>query len=160
MSLQKITSAFIAGSKWGYQSAEKVRQSVNSIAGLRTQQWMTHGVKASDWYYAAVAATAEDHPDKFEQLIDWTEMASGWTVEFRYWRKVETVSGSLTVRVRNVTDSVNYDAAAAYTSVTDAESTITIPVPAVVGLKRYKLQYLMNSTSIGFNVRGCLEIYG
>lgn len=158
MSLQKITSAFVYHTKFGFQEAEKFRQSINSIAGVRHVQPLVIGGARSDRHLATVINTLYDHPNYWDVEIDWTEMSAGWTVRARLEVLTES-GGTVTTSIRNVTDAVDI-AGSAIVATSYLESTVVIPVPGVLGIKRYRLQLKSNSTVLGWNAVGVIEIFG
>lgn len=164
MSLTKLTrgsgagGAYIAGDKWGYQEAEGCHASINSLAGRRVVLPLLVGGGRADLHENSSAA-AFDHPNWWDVAIDWTEMASGWTVVARVEVYTSSASCSITPRIRNITDSVNTDGTSSST-VGWVEKNITIPVPGVLGVKKYRLQLIPGLANTGVNAVGVVEIYG
>lgn len=164
MSLQKLLgtgtgNAIIYHDKWGYQKAEETRQSINSLAAARRFAGaLTVGSGRSSRYQNSSAA-AFLHPDYWDLTIDWTEMAAGWTVRARLETITDNVTCSITPRIRNTTDGVNTDGASS-SATTWTEQFIILPVPGVLGLKRYQLWMIPGLADTDVNVLGSLEIYG
>jgi hypothetical protein len=136
---------------------EIVRQALNGLASRRGDPFLVIGGARTD-RHLHTAATAYDHPNYWDVLIDWTRISTGWTVAARVETITNAVGGSVTPRIRNRTDSVDITGTAS-TSVTWAEQFITIPAPGVLGLKRYRLQLLNGDAAIGINAVGAIEVY-
>lgn len=158
MSLQLISSPFVFGDKFGYREAEKLRQSIVSIAALRVDKPLTQGGARSDRHLLAATGTYYDHPNYWDARIDWTQMAAGWTVVARLNIITES-GGTVQCSIRNVTDAADITGTS-QGSTSWFEDLITIPAPGVLGVKYYRLQFKSNSTTLGLNALGVIEIYG
>lgn len=164
MGLTKLTGtgpggAYVVGNKWGQQTAEKTRKNFNSLAARRAEIDLIIGGSKSTLYPSAGVDTAFDHPEYWPAKIDWTEMDTGWTVVAECYGVCEDATDELTVRIRNITDGVNYDVASPISSATYVQAMITIPVPAVLGIKEYRLAMISNHATRAGNSFGRIITY-
>lgn len=164
MPLEKISGSgpggtYITGNKVGYQTFNKIRNNINSFAARRTEINLTVGGSKSTLYPSAGVDVEFDHPEYWPAKIDWTEMGSGWTVVALCYGVCEDATDELTIRIRNITDGVDYDSATPISSITYVETAITIPVPAVLGVKEYRLALLSNHATRAGNAFGRIITY-
>jgi hypothetical protein len=150
-------SALILNDPWGFQEAQKTRASLLSLAARRVCLPLVLGGARSDLHEGTIA-TAFDHPNYWDVDIDWTQMAAGWTVRARVEVVTSDVTCSVKARIRNTTDAVDYDATTSV-ALTYTEKLITIPVPGVIGVKRYRLQLVPGLTAFGINALGAIEMF-
>ena len=142
---------------FGFQDAEEARQSIDSIAAAkRGPGQLTMGSRSDRWQHTSAAQFL--HPEWLDRYIDWTDLESGWTVVARVQVITDDASCSVLARVRNITDTVNYDGTAS-TSTSWVSQSIVIPVPAVLGLKHYQLWLVPGLANINIQAIGEIEIY-
>lgn len=92
--------SFIAGSKWGFQTAEECRQNFDVLAALRSHRFM-----------GGSRSTALQHDDVVN-IFDWVDIefdgthfqSGGWTIRVRVELRVENAALAITPKVRNITD--------------------------------------------------------
>lgn len=149
---------FVLGSKFGFQNANRIRHGMLSLASMKFEKALVQGGSRSD-RHNSLGTSAVDHPNYWDAIIDWTRNGSGWTVIARCEGVTENAATTLTIRIRNVTDSQNHDATTVISSTSYAERLITIPVPAVLGVKRYRLQLIQSTATYGVNALGIIEAY-
>lgn len=102
-------------------------------------------------------------PEYWDVLIDWRHGGGDSTSgKLRVQGRVEvyTTNASTTVtpRIKNVTDGVNFDGTAS-TTVGWEERLITINPPASVGIKRYRLYIIGSNATNAIRGIGEIEIY-
>lgn len=135
-------------------TAEQVRKNLNAahargakggwLGGSRAQLFSASSeVKVYDWW---------------DVYLDWTKL-DGLTVKARVEVYTENAGTSVTARVKNVTDSANFDSTAYSTADTWAEQIITITAPAVLGVKKYRLYVFGSNTTNRVGALGQIEVY-
>jgi hypothetical protein len=88
--------------------------------------------------------------------LDGDKVPAGATVRLRAERKTDNAGTSVTVRLRNLTDSTDAASVAASTSTTWAEATATFTPPS--GLKKYELQLTGSNATNRISAVGVVDV--
>jgi hypothetical protein len=134
-------SSYQAGDKFGFQTAEKIRGNFNALAEAGIWMPMQAGVIA----VTTVAATFQDVPFYIDRDINADEVG-GFTVDITYYSYTTNASTSVTLRLRNTTDSSTIDTSDAVTATTITKETNTVTLTAGA-IKNYRLQIAASSAS-------------
>jgi hypothetical protein len=148
---------YVAGDKFGYQSAEKIRQAFDVLIGRRAVYPLRGSRNASLQHNAVIEAY-----DYLDIEIDGTDLV-GVTAQARVEVRVENAGLSVTPSIRNVTDSTDAGTglACVATSATYAGTNQkqTIAVTLASGVKKYRLRITPTNNTYRFWCLGYLEVY-
>lgn len=148
--------AYVAGDRWGAQTAERVRLNLRALSGIR--HVLPLGGSRNQ---GLIHSTVVDAYDYLDVEIDSTEIA-GLRVRARVEVRVADASINVTPSIRNVTDGsdVVTGAACAATSAdysgTDQKQTLTVPLTA--GVKKYRLRLTPSASTFQCWGIGYIEI--
>lgn len=150
-------SAYAVGDKFGYQTAEKVRQSLDTLAALR-HILPLGGSRNQSLQHSAVV----DAYDYIDVELDSSKLA-GLRVRARIEVRVSDAATSVTPSIRNVTDGSDVatgDACAATSSdYTGTNQKQTLNVPLTAGTKKYRLRLTPSNSTHPFWGIGYLEVF-
>lgn len=150
-------SSYQLNDRWGFQTAEKVRQNFLALVGARAV-YPLGGSRNNALQHNAVI----DAFDYLDIELDGTNLG-GLTVQARVEVRVENSGLSVTPSIRNVTDSsdagtgVACNATTADYSGSNQKQTITVTLAA--GLKKYRLRLTPTNNTYMFWSLGFLEIF-
>ncbi len=131
-----ITTAFISGSKFGFQSAEKMRQA-DDVANYIGDHLPLGGDEVAGHVTGAATWEAVDATKVYSINGD---SLGGMTLDVVFFSKTENAAQAVQVRLRNTTDSSN---AALSTSITATTMTAeTVSATLASGVKSYRLEVL------------------
>lgn len=133
-------TAYTNGTKWGYQDAEWARQAIDVLAynGGHYDLGGSDDVGIMSASYVPVVGTRE--------LSLNGDTLGGLTLEVVVWTRTSNASGSVTVRVRNTTDSSTAATSTAVTSTTLTKEAVTVTLAS--GVKVYRLEIIGGSATI------------
>lgn len=134
-------SAYQAGDKFGYQTAEKIRQNFNALAELGSPMLLQAGV------VGLLSTSYADHPYYVDLPLNGDDLG-GLTVEIDWYSRSLSTGTSVQMRLRNITDSSDTAESASVTSTsasfTKETETVTL---ASGGMKTYRLQLKGSDTT-------------
>lgn len=133
------SDAYAAGDKWGYQTAEKVRQALDVFG----YQGFTHFLGGSDIAGVASSSYVPVHTSCPITLNG--DNFGGYTLEAVVFRFTRDAATSVTCRIYNVTDGSAAVTGSASTSTTAASETLTITMAS--GNKSYRLECTGSNTT-------------
>lgn len=149
--------AYQTGDRWGYQTAEKVRQNFETLIGRRAVYPLGGSRNASLQHNAVI-----DAYDYLDIEIDGTDLA-GLTAQARVEVRVENAGLSVTPSIRNVTDSTDAGTglACVATSSTYAGTNQkqTIALTLASGVKKYRLRFTPTNNTYRFWGLGIIEVF-
>lgn len=132
-------NAYQAGDKWGYQTAEKVREGVD-VANYSGLQVTLGGSE----HIGVVASSNETVPGYVEHTLN-GDSYGGMTVEAVVFYRTAAAGTSVTVRVRNTTGSSNAALGTTSTSTSVVKEVLTLTLTS--GDKVYRLEITGSNTS-------------
>jgi hypothetical protein len=144
-------SAHAVGDKFGYQTLEKLRQNHDQHAYVGGSPLDLGGSDDVGILSAAYVPVIAPH----ELTID-GDVLGGLTLEANVYYRTENASGSVTVRVRNVTDSTN--AATGTTSISTTLTKETLTLTLASGPKVYRLEVIGGSATYAVFAFGELRL--
>jgi hypothetical protein len=126
---------YAAGDKWGYQTAEKVRQAQDIAL------YLPHlNLGGMDIGIVTGAATWAPVPGYQELTLDGASLGS-LTKDLVVWSYTSNASTAVQLRLRNVTDSTNAATSTSITTTTATKETVA-SVTLASGVKVYRLEIL------------------
>jgi len=133
------STAYTNGTRWGYQDAEEVRQSIDiamylPVLPLGGSEGSGKVTGAATW---APVASYLPHTINGDSL-------GGLTVELVACYLTENASQAVQVRLRNVTDSTTAGTGTSSTSTTPVEEVISVTLAS--GSKQYRLEMTGGAT--------------
>lgn len=134
-------SAYQSGDRWGYQTAEKVRNGLDIASYLAG-----HLDLGGDETAITVAVGATYEPVKGYRSYDLNaDTLGGLTLEAVVFYKTANAGTSVTVRVRNTTDSSTAATGTTSTSTSIVREVLTLTMAS--GVKTYRLELAGSNTS-------------
>ncbi len=128
-------SVYAAGDKWGYQTAEKVRQ------GLDIANYLPHlNLGGLEIGVVTGAATWAPVPGYQEMTLNGASLG-GLTIDLVCWSYTSSASTAVQLRLRNLTDSSNAATSTSITATTATKETVA-SVTLASGVKVYRLEIL------------------
>jgi hypothetical protein len=124
-----------AGDRFGYQSAEDIRQALDMA------MYLPHlNLGGLEIGVVTGAATWAPVPGYQEMTLDGDSLG-GLTVDLVVWSYTSNASTAVQIRLRNVTDSTNAATSASITTTTATKETVS-SVTLASGVKVYRLEIL------------------
>lgn len=151
------SEAFLLGVDQSFHQnarCEQARAVLNAFAGQNAKgHWL--GGSRTQFVFAAAETIV---PEWEDVVINWTAL-QGLTVQARVEIWTDSASTSVTPRIKNVTDSANFDGSSLSVATTWTERIITITPPGVIGIKRYRFYLVPANASNGVAGIGSIEIF-
>lgn len=141
--------AYQSGDKWGYQSVEKVRQALDQFAYLA-------GVLPLGGDGTGITSSSYTPVNAYLQHTLNGDSLGGLTLEAVVYYKTANAGTSVTVRVRNVTDSSTAATGTTSTSTSVVEEVLSLTMAS--GAKVYRLEVTGNNTSNAVSAWGYLRL--
>jgi hypothetical protein len=158
MALWSVVADFILDQRFGFQSANKIKNNVISLASARIQHYL-----GGDRLRAVPrVASAQDAVNYIDVELDGTSLA-GLTVQARVEVRTTNAATGVTPKIRNVTDST--DAATGVSCTATAQdysgtnSKQTLGFSPAAGVKKYRLQLTPQNTTNDVFGTGYIEIF-
>lgn len=152
MGIWQTLSAFILDESFGFQTANKLKERDEALAAARITIHLGGSREVG-----RRNVVFEPVPSYIEAELDGTNTV-GLTVRARIEIRTSNVAGSVTARIRNVTDASDAVVGAASTSTTFVAEILTF-VP-VVGVKKYRLEIQGGDAGIQVFGIGYIEHFG
>jgi hypothetical protein len=152
--------SIVAADKPGYQFADRVRNDLLLLGGIRKVIPITMGSRKS-YYRAAAADTYEDHQSYADFTIPWTDLKGDvgdtWTVEVIASCRCENASTTVTPRIVTAgTSTVNVTGAAHATTSWTAQ---TLPLVSGSGDVSYRLQFKQSDLLYDVQIEAEVRMY-
>lgn len=141
--------AYQTGDKWGFATAEKVRQALDQSAYLGLQGDLggdAQPILTSSYVAVNAARTFTLNGDTL----------GGLTLEAVVWYFTTAAATSVRVRVRNLTDGSDAAVGTLSTATTKTKETLTLTLAS--GVKEYELQVVGGNTDNGVMAWGRLQL--
>lgn len=98
-------------------------------------------------------------PSYLDVDVDWRVIGGDLTIQARVNVRTANAATSVTPRIKNLTDNDDIDGLPSTEDTDWEEQLITIPPPAVVGVKRYRLYLVGSNATHDIAGIGVLEIF-
>jgi hypothetical protein len=158
MALWSVVADFILDQRFGYQSANKIKNNVVALASARLQHYL-----GGDRLRAVPrVAAAQDAVNYIDVELDGTSLA-GLTVQARVEVRTSNAATSVTPTIRNVTDATTAATGVACTTTpadySGANGKQTLAFVPAAGVKKYRLQLTPQNTTNDVFGTGYIEIF-
>lgn len=153
-----VIAAYILDQVFGFQSANKHRENLITLASRRA----TFQLGGSRAVSLPLVASAQDAADWIDIEIDGTNLG-GFTANLRVECRTMNAGTSVTPKLRNMTDSTDAGVGAACTATnadySGANQKQTVAVTLAAGIKKYRLQGTPSNTTNATFIIGYLEVF-
>jgi hypothetical protein len=148
----EIPSDFVLDQLFGYQTANKIKNSIAALAAARLEKAFGGSREAS------INHNGTFDVFEFRDVQMDSTLLTGLTVRARVEGKTANAATSVTPRVRNVTDGADHVTGTAITSTSFVEQVLTMS-PLTAGTKKYRLQGVTNNANNDVWLLGVCETF-
>lgn len=146
-----IPTDYVLDQLFGYQSANKIKNSIKALAAARLEKSFG-GSRENSVLFNGTFAVLEARDVEWDSL-----QLSGLTTRARVEGKTSDAATSVTPRIRNITDATDLITGTAITATVFTEQILAMAL--VAGLKKYRLQGVTNNGNNDVWLFGVSETY-